>query len=189
MVGWTSPRGGQRDAANVFLESSAPLVKLYDIRTPTQVALPMFKGAVSYSLSSSRSLSGSATAMRDMHAAIVRMSVQVADVKKLADEKNSLLSLTSAAKAPSAFWVRLLVVSSVDPAVQSTATAFKVVPLTADVDGLKDAVAAKMRLSVAAPLLEVWAHDAASNRWVTVDEDSALVANDKATTYHVVVPS
>ena len=94
----------------------------------------------------------------------------------------------SAAKAPFAFWARLLVTSSPDPAVKSTATAFKVVPLVADVDGLKDAVAVKMRLVLAAPLLEVWAHDAASNRWVPVDEDSALVANDKATAYHVVVP-
>ena len=86
-----------------------------------------------------------------------------------------------------AFWARL-VVSSADPAVASTTVAFKVVPLVADVDSLKDAVAAKMRLSVAAPFLEVWAHDAASNRWVAVDEDSALVANDKATAYHVVAP-
>ena len=94
----------------------------------------------------------------------------------------------SAAKAPFAFWARLLVTSSPDPTVQSTATAFKVVPLAADVDGLRDAVVAKMRLGFAAPLLEVWAHDAASNRWVSMDEGSALVANEEATAYHVVVP-
>ncbi len=123
---------------------------------------------------------GNATA-GDLQAAIVRIGAEVADMK------DSLLSLMPAAKAPSAFWARLLVASA-DPAVQSSVTAFKVVPLTVDVDGLKDAVAAKMRLGVAAPLLEVWAHDAASNRWVPEDEDSALVANEKATAYHVVVP-
>ena len=121
-----------------------------------------------------------ATAMRDMQAAIVRIGAEVDDMK--------VFSSMPAAKAPSAFWARLLVASSADPAVQSTATAFKVVPLAADVDGLKDAVAAKTLLAVAAPFLKVWAHDAASNRWVPVDEDSALVANDKATAYHVVVP-
>ena len=121
-------------------------------------------------------------AMSDMQTAIVRMSVELADMKA------SILLLESAAKAPSAFWAQLLVASSADPAVQSTTVAFKVVPLAADVDGLKDAVAAKTRLSVAVPFLKVWAHDAASNRWVPVDEDSALVANDKATAYHVVVP-
>ena len=94
-----------------------------------------------------------------------------------------------AIKAPSAFWAQLLVASSADPTVQSTTVAFRVVPLAADVDDLKDAVVAKMRLGVAAPLLEVWAHDAASNQWVPVDEGSALVANEKATAYHVVVPT
>ena len=122
-------------------------------------------------------------AAKNLHASVVRISAEVADVK------NSFLSVKPAAKAPSAFWARLLDASSADPAVQSTTIAFKVTPLAADVDGLKDAVAAKMRLSVAAPLLKVWAHDAASNRWVHVDEDSALVANDKATAYHVVVPA
>ena len=120
-------------------------------------------------------------AISDMQTAIVRMSVEQADMKA------SILLLESAAKAPSAFWAQLLDASA-DPTVQSTTTAFKAVPLAADVDGLKDAVAVKMRLSVAAPFLKVWAHDAASNRWVPVDEDSALVANDKATAYHVVVP-
>ena len=123
---------------------------------------------------------GNATAMGDLQAAIVRIGAEVDDMK--------VLSSMPAAKVPSAFWARLLDASA-DPAVQSTATAFKVVPLAADVDGLKDAVAAKMRLGVAAPLLEVWAHDAASNRWVLMDEDSAVVANDKATAYHVVVPA
>ena len=121
-------------------------------------------------------------AAKNLHASVVRISAEVADVK------NSFLSVKPAAKAPSAFWARLLEASSADPAVQSTATAFKVVPLVADVDGLKDAVAVKMRLVLAAPLLEVWVHDAASNRWVPVDEDSALVTNSKATAYHVVVP-
>ena len=123
-----------------------------------------------------------ATAMGDLHATIVRMGAELADVKV------SLFSWMSAPKAPCAFWARLLDASSADPAVQSTATAFKVTPLAEDVDGLKDAVAAKMMLGLAAPRLEVWAHDAASNRWVLVDEDSAVVANDKATAYHVVVP-
>ena len=124
-----------------------------------------------------------ATAMGDLQATIVRMGAELADVKV------SLFSWMSAAKAPCAFWARLLDVSSEDPAVQSTATAFKVTPLVADVDALKDAVAAKMRMGAAAPRLEVWAHDAASNRWVLVDEDSAVVANEKATAYHVVVPA
>ena len=54
------------------------------------------------------------------------------------------------------------------------ATAFKGVPPLekgADVTG------------VAPPLLEVWAHDAVSDRWVLVDEGSALVVNEKATAY------
>ena len=121
-------------------------------------------------------------AISDMQTAIVRMSVEQADMKA------SILLLESAATAPSAFWAQLLVASSADPAVQSTTVAFKVVPLAADVDDLKDAVAVKMRLSVAVPFLKVWVYDAASNRWVPVDEDSALVANGKATAYHVVVP-
>ena len=124
-----------------------------------------------------------AMAMGDLQAAIVRIGAEVDDMK------DSLLSSMPAAKASSAFWARLLVAPSADPAVQSTTIAFKVVPLAADVDGLKDAVAAKTLLAVAAPLLKVWAYDAASNRWVHVDEDSALVANDKATAYHVVVPA
>ena len=41
---------------------------------------------------------------------------------------------------------------------------------------------------MAAPLLEVWAHDVVTKRWVPVDEDAVLVANGKATAYHVVVP-
>ena len=145
-----------------------------------QVALSKFQGALSKAHGYD---ARNATAMGEMQVAIVRIGAEVADVK------DSLLSSKSAPKAPSAFWARLLVASSADPAVQSTATAFKVVPLAADVDSLKDAVTAKMRLSVAAPRLEVWAHDAASNRWVPVDEGSALVANDKATAYHVVVPA
>ena len=92
------------------------------------------------------------------------------------------------AGSPAVFWVRLFQVPPTDPTVPSTVTAFMVTPTMTNVDGLKDAVAAKMMLGLAAPLLEVWAHDAASNRWVTVDEDSAVVANDKATAYHVVVP-
>ena len=139
-------------------------------------------GAAGAALSKShRDDARNATAMGDLQAAIVRIGTEVANVKV------SLLS-KSAAKAPSAFWARLLDASSADPAVQSTTIAFKVTPLAADVDGLKDAVAAKMLLSVAAPLLEVWAYNAVSQRWLPVDEDSALVANDKATAYHVVVP-
>ena len=124
------------------------------------------------------------------------LSIQIAHLQATIEQigaeqaimKASILSLESAAKAPSSYWAQLLDASA-DPAVQSTVTAFKVVlPLTADVDDMKDAVAAKKRLGVAAPLLEVWAHDAASNRWVHVDEDSSLVANNKATAYHVVVP-
>ena len=139
-------------------------------------------GAAGAALSKShRDDARNATAMGDLQAAIVRIGAEVANVKV------SLLS-KSAAKAPSAFWARLLDASSADPAVQSTTIAFKVTPLAADVDGLKDAVAAKMLLSVAAPLLEVWAYNAVSQRWLPVDEDSALVANDKATAYHVVVP-
>ena len=115
-----------------------------------------------------------------LQAAIEEIGAEVADVKDF------ILSSMSAAEAPSAFWARLVVA---DPAVQSTATAFKVVPLTADFDGLKEAVTAKMLLDVTAPLLEVWAYNAVSKRWVLVDEDSALVVNDKATAYHVMVPT
>ena len=117
--------------------------------------------------------------------ALLNAAIEQIDAKQ-ADVKASLL-LESAAKAPSAFWAQLLDASA-DPTVQSTTTAFRVVPLVADVDGLKDAVAVKMRLGVPAPVLEVWAYDAASNRWVSVDEDSALGANEEATAYNVVVP-
>ena len=131
--------------------------------------------------------SGNATAMgelrksnSDLQAAIVRMAVEVGELR------SSLSS--SVAGPPAVFWVRLLTVPASDPAVSSTATAFLVAPTVGVVDGLKDAVVAKMRLGVAAPLLEVWAHDAVTKRWVPVDEDAVLVANDKATAYHVVVP-
>ena len=71
-------------------------------------------------------------------------------------------------------------------------------PAARCVRGPRRTVAAKMHLvwrlvyllpsGLAAPLLEVWVHDAASNRWEPVDEDCALVVNEKATAYHVVVP-
>ena len=144
------------------------------------VAMSKFEGALSKGHGDD---DRNATAMGKMKVAIVRIGAEVAEVQ------DSLHSSMAPAEAPSAFWARLLEASSADPTVQSTATAFKVVPLVADVDGLKDAVAVKMRLVLAAPLLEVWVHDAASNRWVPVDEDSALVTNSKATAYHVVVPA
>ena len=53
-----------------------------------------------------------------------------------------------------------------------------------NVDGLKDAVAAKMRLGGDTAPRSVGAR----RRFQSVDEDCALVANDKATAYHVVVP-
>ena len=77
-----------------------------------------------------------------------------------------------------------------DPTVPSPATAFKVTPLSADVDGLKDAVKFKVPeelAGVSVLRLQVWGHDAGSNRWVPVDEDTALKTNSKATAYHVVV--
>ena len=77
-------------------------------------------------------------------------------------------------------------------AFEETATAFEVAPLAADVDGLKDAVKLKVSkelAGVSVPWLKVWAHESAFNRRVHVEEDYALVANDKATAYHVVVPN
>ena len=85
------------------------------------------------------------------------------------------------------FWVQLV---SGDPTLPSTATAFKVRPLSADIDGLRDAVKLKVPeelVGVSVLRLQVWGHDAVSKQWVPVDEDAVLVANDKATAYHVVV--
>ena len=120
----------------------------------------------------------------NLQAAIVRMATDLAEVK------DALVSLKAVPKGPTAFWARLLVSSFVDPAVPSTATAFMVTPTMINVDGLKDAVKLKVpeELSGVSVLrLKVWAHDAACNQWVPVDEDCALVANDTATAYHVVV--
>ena len=120
----------------------------------------------------------------NLQAAIVRMATDLAEVK------DALVSLKAVPKGPTAFWARLLVSSFVDPAVPSTATAFMVTPTMTNVDGLKDAVKLKVpeELSGVSVLrLKVWAHDAACNQWVPVDEDCALVANDTATAYHVVV--
>ena len=94
------------------------------------------------------------------------------------------------AGSPAVFWVRLFQVPPTDPTVPSTATAFKVTPLSADVDGLKDAVKLKVPeelAGVSVLRLQVWGHDAGSNRWVHVDEDTVLKTNSKATAYHVVV--
>ena len=47
--------------------------------------------------------------------------------------------LSFVAGSPAVFWMRLFPVPPSDPTEPSTATAFKVAPLTADVDGLKKA--------------------------------------------------
>ena len=104
----------------------------------------------------------------ELQAAMVRMSAELTDLR-------------SSLSSPAVFWVRI-------PA--STATAFLVAPTVCVVDGLRDAVKLKVPeelAGVSVLRLQVWGHDAVSKQWVPVDEDAVLVANDKATAYHVVV--
>ena len=86
---------------------------------------------------------------------------------------------------PPSFWVQL---TTSDPTQHSKAVAFRVTPAIPDIDGLKKAVKAEMQLTMPAPLLKVYAYDDATGAWVEVPEDAPLVANVKATAYHVLVP-
>ena len=101
-------------------------------------------------------------------------------------------------------WAQLMLPAD-DPTKPSKAVAFRVTPAIADIDGLKKAVKAEMQLTMPAPLLKVYAHDTgawvevtkastplapnAEETWVEVPVDAPLVANVKATAYHVVVGS
>ena len=90
---------------------------------------------------------------------------------------------------PPSFWVQL---TTSDPTQQSKAVAFQVTPVIANIDGLKDAVKAKLPNAlkdVDAVMLKVYAHDAATGGWVEVMKASTLLApNEEETAYHVLVP-
>ena len=86
-------------------------------------------------------------------------------------------------------WAQL-VLPAEDPTQQSKAVAFQVTPAIANIDGLKKAVKAEVPeklVGIASIDLKVYAHDDATGAWVEVPEDAPLVANVKATAYHVVV--
>ena len=89
------------------------------------------------------------------------------------------------------FWVKI--VPADDPTQHSKAVAFQVTPVIANIDGLKDAVKAKVPeklVGIASIDLKVYAHDAAAGAWVDVPKASApLTSNTEETAYHVVVGS
>ena len=90
---------------------------------------------------------------------------------------------------PNTFWAQ--VINGTDnPTQLSKTVAFQVTPVIPNIDGLKKAVKAEMQLTMPAPLLKVYAHDAATGGWVEVTEPWApLTANTGLTAYHVVVGS
>ena len=103
-------------------------------------------------------------------------------------------SLVSLAHAPqpttvtNTFWAQLMLPAE-DPTQLSKAVAFRVTPVIADIDGLKKAVKAENDdITIPSRLLKVYAYDDATRAWVEVPEDAPLVANVKATAYHVIVP-
>ena len=106
-------------------------------------------------------------------------------------DTNGVPARTYSPDAPRVVWVRI--VPKDDPTKASKATAFRVTPAIADMDGLKDAVKAKMSNTlkdVDAVMLKVYAHDAATGGWVEVTKASTpLAPNDEETAYHVVVGS
>ena len=71
----------------------------------------------------------------------------------------------------STIWVQL---TTSDPTQLSKAVAFRVKP-----DGLKKAVKAEMQLTIPAPLLRVYAHDASADAWVEVPKASAPLTSNK----------
>ena len=90
---------------------------------------------------------------------------------------------------PNTFWAQLLR-SEEDPTQLSKAVAFRVKPDVPDIDGLKKAVKAEMMLTIPAPYLKVYAHDAATGGWAEVTKVSTpLAPNAEETAYHVVVGS
>ncbi len=82
--------------------------------------------------------------------------------------------------------------TTADPTKPSTATAFRVTPAIPDIDGLKDAVKAKIPeklVGVASIDLKVYAC-IGEGAWAQVTKASAtLIPNMEDTSYHVVVPS
>ena len=80
-----------------------------------------------------------------------------------------------------------------DPTQHSKAVAFRVTPDIPDIDGLKDAVKAKVPeklVGIASIDLKVYAFDATTGGWVEATEPWApLTANTGLTPYHVVVGS
>ena len=86
--------------------------------------------------------------------------------------------------APS-FWAQLLR-SEDDPTQRSKAVAFQVTPSILNIDGLKKAVMETAKLTGPHFTLKVYAHDAATGKWVEVMEPWApLAANTGKTAYHV----
>ena len=95
---------------------------------------------------------------------------------------------TKPATVTPTFWAQLMLPAE-DPTQRSKAVAFRVTPAIPDIDGLKKAVKAEMQLTMPAPLLKVYAHDAATGGWVEVMKASTLLApNEEETAYHVLVP-
>ena len=83
-------------------------------------------------------------------------------------------------------WVQLVD----DPTKPSTATAFEVAPTRNTIDGLKDAIQHKRKeaCETVDPLkMKVYACTA-EGVWAEVAEDAPLMANAKASAYHVLVP-
>ena len=85
-------------------------------------------------------------------------------------------------------WAQLLR-SDEDPTQHSKAVAFQVTPAIANIDGLKDAVKAKVPeklVGIASMDLKVYAHDATTGKWMDVPKASAsLTSNTEETAYHV----
>ena len=100
---------------------------------------------------------------------------------------------TATPEPPPKYWAQLVNVTD-NPTQPSKAVAFRVTPIIADIDGLKKAVKAEWDASnPKEPLnvfkLKVYAHDAATGKWVEVTEPWApLAANTGETAYHVLVP-
>ena len=92
-------------------------------------------------------------------------------------------------EGPATFWARLLCAEE-EATKPSKAVAFQVTPVILNIDGLKKAVKAEMQLTMPAPLLKVYAHDAVTGGWVEVTKASTpLAPNTEETAYHVVVGS
>ena len=87
-------------------------------------------------------------------------------------------------------WVQLINVAD-NPTQRSKSVPFLVTPVIPNIDGLKKAVQKERKdagQTIDPLTMKVYAHDDATGAWVEVPEDASLVANVKATAYHVLVP-